>query len=108
MTSETRKPNGWRVWAIKMAVLFLVWAILTVVFAAQLYWVGKEWPLRISPKRALVHAFPEGCPWLILSPLVVWLAERFRFDRTRRLFGVLPHILASVSTAFAYHGIILL
>ena len=45
---------------------------------------------------------------MILSPAVVWLAERRRFERARRLWGVLPHVLACLLVALAYQGISML
>jgi two-component sensor histidine kinase len=103
--NETRKPTRWRTFAIKMTVLLVAWTALAALFAAQFYWIGRGLPLRISWKQAFVHSFTEWFPWLILSPLVVWLAERFRFDRARWLSGVLPHLPACAFVALAYHGI---
>jgi two-component sensor histidine kinase len=39
---------------------------------------------------------------------VVWLAERFRFDRARRFWGVLPHVPACLAIALACQGISML
>ncbi|MEW6304907.1 MAG: hypothetical protein AB1705_15645, partial [Verrucomicrobiota bacterium] len=61
--------------------------------------------MAISWKQAFLQSFHEWCPWLILSPLVVWLAERFRFDRARWASGVLPHLPACVAVTLAYQGI---
>src|SRR4030095_1109282 len=59
-------------------------------------------------KRACVdwvlRALVEWCPWMILSPAVVWLAERYQFDRTRRFWGVLPHLPACLLVVLGYQG----
>src|ERR1043166_952202 len=106
--NQIRKPNGWRRFAFKIAVLCLVWLLLATTFAAQFYWIGKDWPLKISWKESFMRALVEWCPWMILSPAVMWLAERCRFDRARRLWGVFPHVPACVLAALAYQGISML
>jgi two-component sensor histidine kinase len=103
--SEFRKRISCRRGAVKIAVIFLVWTTLTTVFAGQFYWIGHGLPFKISWRQAFHHAFTEWCPWLILCPLVLWLAERFRFERGRWVWGILPHLPACVLVALAYHGI---
>src|SRR5262245_30968168 len=99
---------AWRPFAIKIAVILLVWTALVTVFAGQFYWMGRGLPLEISWQQAIFHAVTEWCPWLVLCPLVVWLAERFRFDRVRWPMGILPHLPACVLVVFAYHGLSML
>jgi two-component sensor histidine kinase len=101
----TGKSSGWRSFALKAAVLALVWLLLAITFAVQFYWIGKDLPFNISWKESLLRALVEACPWMILSPAVVWLAERCRFDRARRLWGVFPHLPACLVVALAYQGI---
>lgn len=103
--NELQKPNGWRAFAFKMAVLCLVWTLLAMTFAAQFYWIAQDWPLKISWEEAFLHSLIEWCPWMILSPAVMWLAERCRFDRARWLWGVMPHLPACLLVALAYQGI---
>lgn len=108
MMNATRKSDGWRSFVFKLAMLCLVWLVLATTFAMQFYWIGKDWPLQISWKEAFVRALVEWCPWMILSPVVVWLAERCRFDRARRFWGVLPHLPACLAATIAYQGISML
>lgn len=103
--NETRKPTGWRTFAFKMAVLCLIWTSLATTFAAQFYWIGRDWPPKISWKESFFRSLIEWCPWMILSPAVMWLAERCRFDRARWLWGVFPHLSACVLVVLAYQGI---
>jgi len=102
---QNRKLNKWRTFALKLVVLSFFWLLLATILAAQLYWIGKDSPLKISWHDSFVHALIEWCPWMILSPFVVWLAERCRFDRGRRFWGVLPHLPACLLVVLAYHGI---
>src|SRR5260370_24116206 len=106
--NEIQKPNGWRIFAFKMAVLCVIWTLLAMTFAAQFYWIGRDLPLKISWKESFLRSLIEWCPWMILSPAVMWLAERCQFDRTRKLWGVFPHLPACVLVAVAYQGIFML
>jgi len=106
--NEIQKPNAWRTFAFKTAVLCLIWTLLATTFATQFYWLGKDFPLKISWKESFLRSLIEWCPWMILSPAVMWLAERCQFDRTRRLWGVFPHMPACAIVALAYQGISML
>lgn len=106
--NDIQKPSGWRSFAFKLAVLCLVWTVLATIFAAQFYWMGRESPLEISWKESFLRSLIEWCPWMILSPAVMWLAERCRFDRARWFWGLFPHLPACVLVALAYQGISML
>src|SRR5262245_4588073 len=102
---ENRKLGRWRKFGLKLAVLWLFWLLLATIFAAQFYWIGRDLPVKISWHESFLRALVEWCPWMILSPAVVWLAERCQFDRTRRFWGLLPHLPACLLVVLAYHGI---
>src|SRR5262245_3991258 len=106
--TETRKASGWKTFASRTAALCLVWLLLATTFAVQFYWVGKDLPVKISWKHAFLRALVEWVPWMILSPAVVWLAERFRFDRGRRFWGVFPHVPVCLVAVLACQGISML
>jgi len=103
--NENRKPNRWRSCVVKIAVLCLVWTLLATTFAAQFYWLGQDWLGKVSWKHAFLGALVQWCPWMVLSPAVVWLAERCRFDHARWLWGIFPHLPACVVVALGYQGI---
>src|SRR5262245_22325600 len=106
--NKTRKASGWKTFATRAAVLCLIWLLLAATFAVQFYCIGKDLPVRISWKHSFLRALVEWVPWMILSPAVVWLAERFRFDRGRRFWGVFPHVPACLIAALAFQGISML
>jgi two-component sensor histidine kinase len=105
---ENCKLGKWRMFALKLAVLCFFWLLLATIFAAQFYWIGRDLPLKISWRESFLRALVEWCPWMILSPAVVWLARRCRFDRAQRFWGVLPHLPACVLVVLAYQGISML
>jgi two-component sensor histidine kinase len=102
---DNRKLKKWRTIALKLALLCFFWLLLATIFAAQFYWIGRDLPLKISWHESFLRALVEWCPWMILSPAVVWLAERCQVDRTRKFWGVLPHLPACLLVVLAYQGI---
>jgi two-component sensor histidine kinase len=100
-----RRARGWRTCGLKIATLSLVWLLLATIFSLQFYWIGKDLPVKISWWESFLRALVEWAPWMILSPIIVWLAKRCRFDRARRFWGVLPHLPVCLLVALAYQGI---
>jgi two-component sensor histidine kinase len=105
---ETRRLVKWRTLALKLALLCFFWLSLATIFATQFYLIGRDLPLKISWRASFLRALVEWCPWMILSPAVIWLAERYQFDRTRRFWGLLPHLPACLLVMLAYQGILML
>src|SRR5437588_5364680 len=103
-----RRAMRWRRFFLKIAALSLIWLLLATMFSLQFYWIGKDLPVKISWWESFLRALVEWVPWMILSPLIVWLAERCRFDRARRFWGVLAHLPACLLVALAYQGISML
>jgi two-component sensor histidine kinase len=104
---ETRRLGKWRRLALKLAVLCFFWLLLATIFATQFYWITRDLPLKISWYQSFLRALVEWCPWMILSPAIIWLAERCQFDRTRRFWGLLPHLPACLLVMLAYQGILM-
>ncbi len=98
-------PNRLKAAAIKLAVVALVWTVVVTVFAAQFYWLGVDWPIRIRWRDAFLRAVTEWLPWLVLAPPTLWLAERFRLERDKWLPGLWPHLIACVLVALVYQGL---
>jgi two-component sensor histidine kinase len=103
-----RRAKHWRTCVLKFAALALVWLLLATMFSLQFYWIGKDLPVKISWWESFLRALVEWGPWMILSPIIVWLAKRCRFDRARRFWGVLPHLPACLLVVIAYQGILML
>ena len=100
--------SRWRTCVLRIATLSLVWLLLATIFSLQFYWIGKDLPVKISWLQSFLRALLEWGPWMILSPAVVWLAERYRFDRARRFWGLFPHLPACLLVVIAYQGILIL
>lgn len=95
MTTEKRTEwkfivAGWTVYAVYMA-------IASHVISARL---GRpvSWP------TAIVNDFSYSALWLALTPLVLWLARRYRFEKGHMVSAFLVHLVASVLLSFIHKG----
>lgn len=96
------RPIEWRKLAIQLSVLFLFWTILAAAFATQFYLVDHGGPLTIPWSYSFYRALSEWYPWIILSPPIIWLANRLRFDRALWWRSLLPHLAACILVAVLY------
>src|SRR5262249_16098084 len=102
------KQKGWRAVLIRMALLTTVWLGVAFVFATEIYLSAPSGPLKISWMTAAESAFRDWFPWILLSPLAITLAEKFRFDRNTWRRSLVVHIVACFAFTIAYQGLLLL
>jgi two-component system LytT family sensor kinase len=90
LPAPRRGPRWW-------AAYTLGWLALIALFTAQnsLYGVfqGRGMPL----SRALLYPVLDGAYWLLISPLVLLLADRVPFARGRRGRALLVHVPAAIA-----------
>jgi hypothetical protein len=91
-----------------MALLTTVWVAVAFVFATEIYLSAPGGPLKISWKMATESAFRDWFPWILLSPLAITLAEKFRFDRSTWKLSLVVHVVACFLFTLAYQGWLLL
>ncbi len=80
----------------RFAIAFVLWTVVAVLFAGQLAIDSAYTAQRITPRGALILAFTGWYAWLILYPLVAWLARRFRPNAR----GLAVHTLSSIVLTF--------
>src|SRR5687767_13775816 len=80
----------------RFAIAFVLWTVVAVLFAGQLAIDSAYTGQRITPRGALILAFTGWYAWLLLYPLVAWLAHRFRPNAR----GLAVHTLASIVLTF--------
>lgn len=86
----------WQTRATRWLLALAFWTLLALFFASQTgmtytYAQGTApWPFIIK------LSLSEWYIWAALSPLVVWLARRFPFERGRRLRALLVHLPSSL------------
>lgn len=78
----------------------VVWLLLTLAFAALIQIAGLS-----SWKEALSFSATNWLPWIVLGPLVFWLANRFPFERGHLWRAVPLHFIACVTCCFVMLGV---
>ena len=81
----------WKTWAIFLA----VWTLLGIFFSTQILIAYSYADQPISIGRALTLSMTNWYIWAALTPVIVWLAHRFRFEKGRRALHAAVHLLAS-------------
>src|SRR5260370_42419969 len=79
---------------------FGLWTLLGLVASAQLFFANQR--LAAVPStwwQALEAGLPGWGLWALLSPVVVWLARRFRVDRANFGRHFVIHLGASLDLA---------
>lgn len=102
------RQKSWRAALIKMAFLAALWLIVTFVFAAEVYLSTRGDPIKISWMMAASSAFRDWFPWILLSPLVIFLADKFRLERDAWGRSLAVHLAACLLFTAAYEELVTL
>jgi len=108
VTQWTLKQKGWRAALVKMALLTALWVIVTFVFATEIYLSTRDAPIKISWVIALGSAFRDWYPWILLSPLAIFLAGKFRFGHGAWARSLIVHFASCLLFTAAYQGLLTL
>ncbi len=76
----------------RFAIAFVLWTVVAVLFAGQLAVDSAYTGHRVTARGALILAFTGWYAWLLLYPLVAWLARRFRPNAR----GLATHTVLSI------------
>jgi sensor histidine kinase YesM len=101
METERALNSPWTKWAF----IGLGWLAFALFFASELvvtrFYAGR--PLNV--KGALFNWLICGSLWFACTPLILWLARRFPFDRKRWLASAFVHLSASALLSFVMLGV---
>lgn len=84
-----------KVW-VRALLITGAWAIVAFFFAGQVYTVYYNDANQISFRRAFLVQGLMCVLWALATPLVLWLARRFRIDRKNWRRTVLLHVAISI------------
>jgi two-component sensor histidine kinase len=96
------KRQGWQALFLKMALLTALWLLMAFAFATEFYLSVRGGPLRISWTTAVAGTIRDWFPLVLLSPVAVILAEKFRFDRNTWKRKLFIHFAACFFFTIAY------
>jgi two-component system LytT family sensor kinase len=81
----------WRKWAL----IFACWTAFALFFASQNYILQARYGRPVEWQRVLVVWLLCGYSWFALTPIVLWLANRFPLERGRLHTSIPIHLFAS-------------
>jgi two-component sensor histidine kinase len=102
------KQKGWRAALVKMGLLTVLWLVVAFVFATEFYLSARSGPIKVPWTVAAGSAFHDWFPWILLSPVAVVLAGRFRFARDTWRWSLIVHLAACIVFTVAYQGLLIL
>ncbi|MEA2173997.1 MAG: two-component system, LytTR family, sensor kinase [Blastocatellia bacterium] len=127
MSHRRRTKEGWpaitsgnparrvvlkKAWTRQLAWLgfiLLIWTLVGIFFASQIYFFFIRTAHAISFNRAIVWQLIAVYLMACITPLVLWLARRYRIERHNWLRRLLVHLLAgTLISAFTSAGHVLI
>ena len=91
---------------LRIALLTALWLVVAFVFATEFYLSARGMPFKISWMDSARRAFRDWFPWMLLSPVAVILAGRFRFDRGIWQRSLMIHLAACFLFTIASEGLL--
>ena len=90
--------RGRRLWA-RLGLIWGIWTLVGLFFTSQIYftYIYTERPVPLS--KALFSQLTTAYLGALITPLVLWLAGRFRIERQHWLRSLLIHVFASAAMA---------
>src|ERR1041384_3159556 len=77
---------------VRFGLIWGVWTIVTLFFSTQAYFMNWE-PRRMPYTQALLSQASACYFWALATPLVLWLATRYRIERHNWIRRLLLHLL---------------
>jgi two-component system, LytTR family, sensor kinase len=105
-------PRLQRIWVkrlVRLGIIWGMWTIAALFFSTQVFMMYYSERQPIPYARAFLVQGSACYVWALVTPLVLWLARRFRIDRENWLRKVVFHFLFSialVSTLIALHFLV--
>src|SRR5437867_2432318 len=89
----------------KWSLIVAAWTLYGLYMAVQSIVVRAELGSPISWQRAIFNEMIYAYLWLGLTPLVIMLATRYRFQKRRWLAAAAVHAIAGFLIAFLHKGV---
>jgi len=105
--SRFRRPIVKRL--VRLGVIWGMWTLVALFFSTQVFMMYYSERQPIPYKRAFLVQASACYLWAAVTPLVLWLARRFRIDRQNWLRKVVLHFffsVALVSTLIGLHFVV--
>jgi sensor histidine kinase YesM len=96
MTEDAIFNRRW----VKWLIIFLIWTLLGLFFTSQVAFQNFRTETQIPFWRILSWQLFSGYVWFLITPLVLYLGQRFPFEKGGWKTSLPVHIVASFAIAF--------
>lgn len=97
---ETPRRGGWRARGLRWLLLSAMWVLVAILSAAQnAAWHDLEWAF------AFQVAVLDWGPWIFLSPIVIWFAQRVQINGRNWLRTVPLHLAGALAITAAVQAV---
>jgi two-component sensor histidine kinase len=91
-------PSPVRRQVVLWSLILGLWVLLVLAFAGQLIFASN-----MPSAQALRVSLREWFPWMLLAPVVAWLAARFPLERHKLVVSVPVHLAACAAALVVCH-----
>jgi sensor histidine kinase YesM len=101
MTEESPLNRRW----VKWLIIFSIWTLFGFFFTSQFALQNQLSRNPVPFWQILSWQMVSGYVWFAMSPLLLWLAQKFPFEAHKWKRSVFVHIVASIVIAFVQQAI---
>ncbi|HJQ71320.1 MAG TPA: histidine kinase [Blastocatellia bacterium] len=90
----------WRDRRYRWSLIFIIWTLFGLFLASQMYMDYSRSDRPFKWQKILLLEMSYGYIWALLTPLMLWLARKFRIERNHWQESLTIHIFASLFIGF--------
>jgi two-component system, LytTR family, sensor kinase len=102
MNEGAGRREGWRHRLVRAGFIWGAWTVVGLFFASQIYFYFSRTERPMTWTRSLVWQLIAVYLYAAATPLVLWLARRFPFDRLRWRRNLAVHVSAGLALSVAW------
>jgi two-component system, LytTR family, sensor kinase len=100
--NEDAGRGRWRHRLVRLGLIWGAWTLVGLFFASQIYFYFSRTERPLTVTRSLAWQLAAVYLYAALTPLVLWLARRFPFDRQRWRRNLAVHACAGLAVSAAW------
>ncbi len=94
-------PAGWAV-RPRLVVNLVAWTAVGSIFAAQELLLARRFGTAMTVQGALLEGFADAYLWMLLTPLLVMVVERYPFERKSWLRRLAVHLAVGTAAMLVF------
>ena len=90
---------------VRLGIIWGIWTLVGLLFTSQLYFSRLNSERPMAWHKVLLAQLSGAYLWALATPLVLWLARRFPFERQHWLRNLLTHLCVSLPLIMLIYSI---